>query len=256
MTIDQLYEALKSIPEADALALAGSRASGYDDEKSDYDLYVYSDTPISEEKRSEILLPLCERAEIGNVYFESEDNIVVKGGIKADIIYRRLSDIEKVLDYTLERHMARNGYTTCFWHNVRTSMIVFDKSGRYTKLREKAQCSYPKELKEAIIKLNMALLTGFLPSYDDQIKKAYSRRDYVSVNHRVSAFLESYFDVIFAVNEMTHPGEKRLVQICEKECKILPENFSENLTKLFENMFRGDVSDIIESIVKETEKIV
>ena len=113
-----------------------------------------------------------------------------------------------------------------------------------------------KKLKKAIIERNMKLMHGVLPSYDKQIIKAYERHDYVSINHRVSAFLESYFDVIFALNEMTHPGEKRLMQICKKECKILPAKFESNMMSLFQYMFQYDVSDILESMTEELNKIV
>ena len=47
----------------------------------------------------------------------------------------------------------------------------------------------------------MNLLSGMLPSFDTQIKKAEKRRDLVSVNHRVTEFLASYFDILFALNE-------------------------------------------------------
>ena len=80
-------------------------------------------------------------------------------------------------------------------------------------------------------------MTGTMPAYEDQVKKALHRGDLVSVNHRVSAFLEAYFDFLFALNEKTHPGEKRLVQLCREFCPILPENFEENLTSLFSHMF-------------------
>ena len=86
-------------------------------------------------------------------------------------------------------------------------------------------------------------------------KKAQKRGDFVSVNHRVTEFLASYFDVIFALNEMTHPGEKRMQSICSAECKILPNNFDVNLNKLFANMFGGDVSSVIDEIVQEIQKL-
>ena len=99
------------------------------------------------------------------------------------------------------------------------------------------------------------LLSGCLPSYDGQIKKAYIRKDHNSINHRVTEFLASYFDVIFAVNELTHPGEKRLVQLCREQCGILPEHFEENMEKLFAAMFQGNVCEVIDEMVREIKKI-
>ena len=40
--------------------------------------------------------------------------------------------------------------------------------------------------------------------------------------------MESYFDVIFALNKLTHPGEKRMVEYALKNAKTLPKDFSEN----------------------------
>ena len=54
---------------------------------------------------------------------------------------------------------------------------------------------------------------------------------------------------------MTHPGEKRMQSICSKECKILPENFDENLNKLFEGMLCAKISPIIKDMVDEIKII-
>ena len=69
-------------------------------------------------------------------------------------------------------------------------------------------------------------------SYYEQIQKAIQRNDVVSVNHRIAAFLASYFDCLFAINQMLHPGEKRLVSYVKMNCKIIPEKFEDNINKL------------------------
>ena len=92
-----------------------------------------------------------------------------------------------------------------------------------------------------------------MPAYPKQIKKALKRKDFVSINHRIAEFLASYFDLLFAINEVTHPGEKRLIQLCKKKCKILPENFEEDLNLLFLYMFSDKKQD---SFIEVLDRIV
>ena len=140
-----------------------------------------------------------------------------------------------------------------FFEAIMNSMQSIEETN---ELQDKYNIPYPVILKENIISNNMKLLSGMLPSFDKQINKAFKRKDLVSVNHRVTEFLASYFDVIFALNEMKHPGEKRMQEICSKECKILPKNFDNNLNLLFENMFKDDVSNIINNIILELKNVV
>ena len=173
-----------------------------------------------------------------------------------DIIYRSLEDFSRGIASVVDDCNAWNGYTTCMWHNLITSRILFDRNGKLTQLQKKYQIPYPKKLKENIVANNRKLLSGMLPSFDTQIRKAENRGDLVSVNHRVTEFLASYFDILFALNEMTHPGEKRMQQICAAECRILPEHFNENLNRLFADMFREPVFPIIRDMVAKLEKIL
>ena len=253
--VNKLFEELGSLSQVEAVALGGSRATGRNDEKSDYDVYVYITSSIDENERRDILEKYCRYMEIGNSFWELEDDVTLNDGIDMDIIYRNMQDFEDMVSSVVIDCVPGNGYTTCMWHNLITAKIVIDKNGKLSALQEKYRIPYPKKLKENIISNNLKLLSGMLPSFDMQIKKAENRGDLVSVNHRVAEFLASYFDIIFALNEMTHPGEKRMQSICSEECKILPNRFDENLNRLFAGMFRESISDVINDMIIEIKTI-
>lgn len=256
--VNKLFEELASLPQIEAIALGGSRAGEDFDEKSDYDVYLYTTAPISEDVRRGILSKYCSYMEISNSFWELEDDCTLKNGIDIDILYRNLDDFTADVSSVVNDCNARTGYTTCMWHNLVTCKIIFDRNGRLKKVQEEFAVPYPEKLRHNIIEKNMKLLSGNLPSYDSQIKKAIDRGDMVSINHRVSAFMESYFDIIFALNRLTHPGEKRLVELSLKNCDVLPVDFEENIQALFECMFNNseNVHNILNIIVREIKKIV
>lgn len=257
---EQVLEELKKCPQVEAIAIGGSRAGNLYDEKSDYDIYVYGSEPVPEEDRRRILSQACSRMEIGNHFWEYEDNCTLNNGIDIDIIYRNLDAFIRDVSEVVENFQAHNGYTTCMWHNLITSKVIYDKFGRFTQLQERFRVPYPPELKKNIIDRNRGLLRYAMPAYEVQIRKAVYRRDMVSINHRVTEFLASYFDILFAMNEILHPGEKRLIQICTSQCKCLPGDFEENLTQLFEDMYGNpnrlmeDVSRILDELDAVLEK--
>ena len=197
---NELVEAVSAWPEVEAITLGGSRATGDNDEKSDYDVYVYVTAPVSAERRRRLLRNYCSHMEIDNDFWETEDDCTLNDGTNIDVLYRDLDQFAANVADVVERFQASNGYTTCMWHNMLTSKVLFDRDGQYAATRQRFDVPFPEELRRNIINRNMRLLTGNLPSYDAQIRKAASRGDKIAVNHRMAAFMESYFDVLFALN--------------------------------------------------------
>ena len=250
--LNGLINEFRNLDGIQSIVLGGSRISKYSDDKSDYDLYIYTENEIDQNIRKKILPKYCEKLEIANNYWELEDNGVLIGGIYFDIIYRNIEQFTRIVAEVVENHNSYNGFTTCLWHNLLNSTILFDKDDTFKKTKARFSVPYPKKLKENIIKRNMALLTGSLVSYDKQIFKSVYRKDIININNRVSAFLASYFDIIFAINELPNPGEKRIMEICLDECKLLPNNFEINVNKLFQNINNiQEINNAINDIIME-----
>jgi predicted nucleotidyltransferase len=221
----EIADQFAALPAVEAVALAGSRASQVADSNSDIDLYVYCREPVGLEVRRQIAAQ-ARRAEIGNEFWEPGDEWVDRDtGISVDVMFRDVQWIEERLDAVWRRHRASIGYSTCFWYNVRNSRALFDRAGWFAELQKKASQPYPPELKRAVITKNFPILRRNISSYVHQIELAIAREDLVSVHHRVTASLASYFDILFAVNEQLHPGEKRLIERASALCRMLPGNF-------------------------------
>lgn len=237
--VKELITKLSSIETVKAVVIGGSRASGYNDNLSDYDLYVYCDKKLGTEEdkqRESLLIDLCSRSEFGNEYWEHEDNIILKDGTYVDIIYRQFERLEHLMDCQLNKGLVFNSYTTCFWFNILNTEIIYDKDGKYKELQQKCKVPYPEILRKNIIKRSKSLLFDKLPAFNAQIEKAYKRNDMISVNHRTAEFIASYSDMIFALNRLPHPGEKRIIVYAKNNCKILPKDFEKNLTDMVSSL--------------------
>lgn len=224
------YSTLKDVV---AIVLGGSSSAKTDDNSSDYDIYIYCTQEPDIEKRREIALKYSDTPEIDNHYFETGDTYILKEtGKPIDIMYRTRSSIEAQIDWVWIKHNASMGYTTCFVDNVNKSEILYDLKNWFKNLQDKTKTPFPEELQKNIILKNFKFLKGVLFSYYDQIEAAVKREDFVSINHRSAAFLASYFDIIFALNKIMNPGEKKLVKFALNNCKILPEDFETDVNTL------------------------
>ncbi len=214
---------LQTLPNVVALALGGSSMHARDDTLSDLDIEVFvtADPPIAE--RESLILPQAQYAEIGNHFFGSGDEWIDRAsGLEIDAMYWSVDWIADQLDRVLTHHQAALGYTTCIWYTLRSALPLYDPTGWLAQTQSRAQVPYPEPLRRAIIALNHPVLHTKIHSYRDQIRIAIAREDLVSVQHRVTALLASYFDIIFALNRLPHPGEKRLVDTATRTCGLLP----------------------------------
>jgi hypothetical protein len=133
-------------------------------------------------------------------------------------------------------------YTTAYCFSIAEGFILADPNGWCLALQNRLKRNYPDDLVRSIVLTNRAVMGGrILSGYFEQIQAAISRDDIVSVNHRVAAFLASYYDILFAVNRRYHPGEKRLLQY-GNELEIIPENAMANVRRLCQLAGRADES--------------
>ena len=247
----------KNFSQVKAIAIGGSGTAKTSDILSDIDIYIFIDKDIPVIERENLIKQYSSKYEVGGEYFGSGDEFFVDElNQQLDVMYWGVNWFNDIVENVWVKHYPSNGYTTAFLYTLNNFQIIYDTDNWLLNLQKSIKTEYPKELKENIIKRNMMLMYDKpFASYYEQIEKAIKRNDIVSINHRISAFLASYFDVIFAVNELLHPGEKRLVQYALNNCKILPKDFEENIDELLVQP-NSETLNLLNCIVENLRKIL
>ena len=253
MTVQMIADSFSGEEGIRAVALSGSRTAAVNDSSSDYDLYVYSDTPLRREARKGIYDSLHLSSRTGISFFEEGDEAEDDEGNVFDIMFRSREWTEGEIEQVYRKCQAKIGYTTCILHNIATSEMLYDGSGWLSSLKDELLSGYPERLRENIIRDNLMIIDGnFSFPFIAQLELAVRRDDIVSQNHRLSAFLASYFDVLFAVNRVWHPGEKKLMRYAHILCRTLPEGFDEDIPSLLKAV---GTPDLMKSARRAAERL-
>jgi predicted nucleotidyltransferase len=224
----EIASRFSELEHVEAVTLAGSAALGTSDSHSDYDLYVYARQPIDVPVRDGLLKPRAQRLELHRTFWEDEDAWIEPDDTELEIMYRTCAWTEGELTARLDRYEASLGYTTAICYSIEHSCALWDRSGWFARTQRRLLERYPEGLARAIVQKNLPVLGAIISSYKHQIQAAFLRRDIVSLNHRVAAWLSSYFDILFAANRQFHPGEKRLLAHVEK-LPNAPESVGEDV---------------------------
>jgi len=218
----------------ETVAVAGSLVTSTTDQDSDIDLYVYATDLIPLADREGMVAEFgSSRTDMNLQFWDLGDEwFHAKTGIEVDVMFWDPKWIEDQVDRVLIHHQASVGFSTCHWGTVRNSHLLFDRNGWFQALKSKANAPYPEVLRQAVIEKNYPILRDVIPAYLHQIEKAIKRDDWVSVNHRTAALLASYFDIIFAINRVPNPGEKRMVVKALQLCEILPKDMAEQVHRV------------------------
>ena len=231
-----ITESLADITKTESICLSGSRKCAINDDASDWDIYVYSSCRIMPEERECIFDSMFPHVSVNCSPFEEGDECIDKDGNVFDIMYRSLEWTEREVDDVYRHHNARVGYTTCFLHNISTSEILFDRNGWFKRIQDEINSGYPEELRTNIIRKNARVINGSGAStFMIQAELAKKRHDIVSSNHRLTAILSSYFDILFAYNRTYHPGEKKLLQYAHL-LKDFPPDMDEDIERAIQTV--------------------
>ena len=215
--LGEIASAFAGIAGVEAVAWCGSAAMQKADSLSDYDLYVYWRTPVPLDARKKIIASRASEYQLDNTFWELEDEWIEPDGLRFNVMYRSCREAEEEVHRRLVQHVASLGYTTAYCFSLSQSDNLADPNSWLADLQRQTRGAYPRGLLQAILRKNRPVLGGGMQScYLQQIRAAIARQDPVSLNHRVAAWLSSYFDILFAINGQFHPGEKRLLIYAEE----------------------------------------
>lgn len=220
--LQALVAAAAGIPGVIAITLGGSAASGLADDASDVDLHVYWRAPLAEpQERADQLAPIADTGsvEVEIMDWGREDHLKI-GGRKVELVYLAFDELLDQAERAYGEGLGAEGYATAFLYSVAQGRLLHDAVGELGRLRARLGV-YPEATRRRLLASHPMLLRTYL----GYLKLGQARGDLLSVQHQRYTIQMVFFNVLFALNRLYHPGEKRLL-IHAQRCATQPPDLA------------------------------
>jgi predicted nucleotidyltransferase len=222
--LQQIVATMAGLPGVAALALGGSTAAGLADEDSDLDVYVYYHQPLAAAADRAARLGLLADAgtlEVEIPTFGLEDHLRMQGKL-IELVYLDLDRLSADAQQAYGQGLSSEGYTTALLYILARSPVLHDATGEVAALRGQLQAGYPEPTRVRLLREYPELLRYYL----ELLRVSQARDDLLYVQHLRYSLQMIFFNLLFALNRLYHPGGKRLLSHAQR-CAIQPANLAE-----------------------------
>lgn len=217
--VECLVTTVAALPGVVAISLGGSTSTGLADAESDHDLHVYWQPPLLDAQAR--ATRLAQIADTGSLHVDvhswgQEDHLRIAGQV-IELIYVHFDDLHAQVAQAYETGLSDEGYTTAQLHNVANGRSLYDPSGALAELQARLRTTFPEATRRHLLRYHPALLRVYLA----HVVKAQRRGDWLYVQHRRYTLHMVFFNLLFTLNRLYHPGEKRLLTHLQ-QCALQP----------------------------------
>jgi hypothetical protein len=223
-TLQRIVAAMADLPGVAAIALGGSTAAGLADADSDFDVYMYYRQPLAAAaERAARLRPLADAGtlEVDIPTFGLEDHLLVHDQL-IELVYLDLDRLSENAKQAYGQGLSSEGYTTALLYILARSPVLHDVTGEVTALRAQLQSGYPEPTRARLLREHPEVLRYFL----ELLRVSQRRGDLLYVQHMRYSIQMVFFNLLFALNRLYHPGGKRLLSHARR-CDVQPAGLDE-----------------------------
>ena len=224
-----------------AIAVGGAHAKQLDDVESDLDIYLFTDAILPDEERNRLTLqsdPLIHDA-VSYGYgrpFAQAGTDFYWDTLKIECWLRNARFIDDTIQDCVAGIVKRDPvvwtttgfYNHCCLSDLKSMMPIDDPVGMILRWKRQVD-QYPAALRKAIITQHLGA-ARFWPAnfhYDSAI----ARQDIIYTTGIVQQVLHNLIQVLFAVNEVYFPGDKKLSEAIAY-LNHIPEHFIDRMQRL------------------------
>jgi hypothetical protein len=252
--LQQIVTAIADLPGVAAIALGGSTAAGLADEASDLDVYVYYHQPLAVAADRAVRLRLLAdegTLKMGIPTFGLEDHLYVQHKL-IELVYLDLDRLSAEVKQAYGQGLSSEGYTTALLYILVRSPILHDATGEVTALSAQLRAGYPEPTRARLLREHPQLLRYYL----ELLRISQGRDDLLFVQHMRYSVQTIFFNLLFALNRLYHPGGKRLLKHAQR-CIIQPADLAErwnDISRLPAD--DGALADRLEELIDDLFRLI